>query len=96
MFAKPADLVPLFVCKIGLWQQIRSPFGSTDNIHSAAAYLKSVKDAGEEVKIFYLMEEAEEIFAGHHEESEEFDRELSVLMDFYEKGLENYKKWKAR
>ena len=71
-------------------------FGSTDNIHSAAAYLKSVKDAGEEVKIFYLMEEAEEIFAGHHEESEEFDRELSVLMDFYEKGLENYKKWKAR
>ncbi|MCR5773742.1 MAG: hypothetical protein K6G42_01530 [Lachnospiraceae bacterium] len=71
-------------------------FGKTDNIHSAAAYIRAVKEAGNEVKIFYLMDEAEEIFAGRHEESEEFDRELEVLLDFYEKGLENYKLWKAR
>ncbi len=70
-------------------------FGSVDNIHSAAAYLHAVKQAGEEVKIFYLMDEAEEIFAGRHQESDKFDQELKVLMDFYEKGLENYKKWKA-
>ena len=73
---------------------IRS-FGPVDNIHSAASYLKAVKDAGEQVQIFYLMDEAEEIFAGRHQESEEFDRQLQVLMDFYEKGLENYRKWKA-
>ena len=73
---------------------IRS-FGSVDNIHSAAAYLHAVKEAGEEVKIFYLMDEAEEIFAKRHGESERFDRELAVLMDFYQKGLDNYRKWKA-
>lgn len=71
-------------------------FGQTDNIHSAAAYIHAVKQAGNEVKIFYLMDEAEEIFAGRHEESEEFDRELEVLLDFYEKGMVNYGKWKAR
>ena len=26
----------------------------------------------------------------------EFDRELETLLDFYEKGLENYNLWKAR
>ena len=76
-------------------EAVRS-FGETDNIHSAAAYIHAVKAAGNEVKIFYLMDEAEEIFAGRHEESEEFDSELGVLLDFYEKGLENYNKWKAR
>ncbi|MBO5551470.1 MAG: hypothetical protein J5966_05880, partial [Lachnospiraceae bacterium] len=64
--------------------------------HSAAAYIHAVKAAGNEVKIFYLMDEAEEIFAGRHEESERFDSELEVLLKFYEKGLENYNKWKAR
>lgn len=76
-------------------EAIRS-FGEVDNIHSAASYIRAVKEAGNEVKIFYLMDEAEEIFAGRHEESEEFARELKVLLDFYEKGLENYKKWKAQ
>ncbi|MBR1875879.1 MAG: hypothetical protein IJ805_02085 [Lachnospiraceae bacterium] len=70
-------------------------FGSIDNIHSAASYLHAVKEAGEEVKIFYLMDEAEEIFAGRHKESEEFQKELKVLMDFYQKGLNNLRKWKA-
>ena len=65
-------------------------FGETDNIHSAASYIHAVKTAGSEVKIFYLMDEAEEIFAGRHEETEEFDAELKVLLDFYEKGLKNY------
>ncbi len=71
-------------------------FGEVDNMHSAASYIHAVREAGEEVKIFYLMDEAEEIFAKRHEESEEFDRELTKLLDFYEKGLENYDLWKAR
>ena len=64
--------------------------------YPAASYIHAVKEAGNEVKIFYLMDEAEEIFAGRHKETEEFERELSVLLDFYEKGLENYYRWKAR
>ncbi len=71
-------------------------FGEIDNIHSAASYIHAVKEAGSEVRIFYLMDEAEEIFAGRHKETEEFHKELSVLLDFYEKGLKNYKKWKDR
>ncbi|MCR5651457.1 MAG: hypothetical protein K6F86_09785 [Lachnospiraceae bacterium] len=76
-------------------EAVRS-FGTVDNIHSAASYLSAVKTAGEEVKIFYLMDEAEEIFAGRHKESPEFAGELEKLLRFYEKGLENYKSWKAR
>ena len=76
-------------------EAVRS-FGEVDNIHSAASYIHAVKAAGNEVKIFYLMDEAEEIFAGRHEESERFDSELETLLVFYEKGLENYNKWKAR
>lgn len=65
-------------------------FGQTDNIHSAAAYLHTVKEAGEKVKIFELMDQAEEIFAGKMERTPEFEAELDVLLDFFEKG---YKQW---
>ena len=56
-------------------QAIRE-FGEVDNLHSAAAYLEAVKDAGTEVRIFELMDGAEEIFAGRKEEDEEFDSML--------------------
>lgn len=65
-------------------------FGSVDSLHSAAAYLTTVKEAGAPVKIFELMDMAEQIFAGKASRSEDFEKELSVLADFYEKG---YEKW---
>lgn len=67
-------------------------FGPVDSLHSAAAYLETVRQAGSEVKIFYLMDEAEEIFAGRKERTEEFENELSKLADFYEKGYEQWLK----
>ena len=70
-------------------EAIRS-FGSIDNIHSAAAYLEAVKEAGAEVKIFELMDGAEDIFAGKTKETPEFDKMLQELLYFYEKG---YKRW---
>ena len=33
---------------------------------------------------------AEEIFAGKRERTEEFEKELDVLADFYEKGYERW------
>lgn len=71
-------------------------FGEVDSLHSAAAYIETVKQAGEEVKIFYLMDEAEKIFAGKAERSEEFERELDKLADFYEHGYEKYLEVKDR
>jgi len=65
-------------------------FGEVDSLHSAAAYLTTVKEAGEPVKIFELMDMAEQIFAGKAERTPEFEHELDVLADFYEKG---YEKW---
>ena len=70
-------------------EAIRS-FGEVDSLHSAAAYIETVKRAGCEVKIFELMDGAEEIFAGKKERSEEFDAMLDELMLFYEKGYERY------
>lgn len=70
-------------------EAIRS-FGEVDSLHSAAAYLTTVKQAGEPVKIFELMEEAEQIFAGKKERTPEFEKELDVLADFYEKGYETW------
>lgn len=70
-------------------EAIRS-FGEVDSLHSAAAYIETVKQAGSEVKIFYLMDEAEKIFAGKAERTKEFEAELDVLADFYEKGYERY------
>ncbi len=61
--------------------------------HSAAAYIETVKQAGEPVKIFELMDQAEEIFAGKKERDAAFDEMLDVLVDFFEKGYRNYLKW---
>ncbi len=77
----------------GVLRRFGEPVGDEElreMTHSAAAYIRTVKDAGEPVKIFELMEEAEQIFAGRRERSEVFEKELSVLADFYEKG---YDRW---
>ena len=70
-------------------EAIRS-FGEVDNMKSAAAYIEAVKEAGQEVKIFELMDGAEEIFAGRAKETPEFDKELEALLKMFEKG---YLKW---
>ncbi len=59
--------------------------------HSAAASIETVKQAGEPVKIFELMDGAEEIFVGRRERTKEFDDELDVLVDFFEKGYERFR-----
>lgn len=71
-------------------------FGEVDSMHSAAAYLETVKEAGTEVRIFYLMDEAERIFAGKTERTEEFEREMDKLADFFEKGYDMYLERKGR
>lgn len=78
-----------------LEKEIRD-FGEVESLHSAAAYLEAVKEAGTEVKIFELMDGAEEIFAGKKEESEEFDDMLRELLRFYEKGYERWLKGEIR
>ena len=70
-------------------------FGEVDSLHSAAAYIETVKRAGVPVKIFELMDGAEEIFAGKKQRTPEFDAMLDELMEFYEKGYSIYEKAKA-
>ena len=65
-------------------------FGPVDSLHSAACYIEAVKRAGSEVKIFELMDDADAIFAGKKERTQEFDDMLNELMVFYEKGYERY------
>ncbi len=65
-------------------------FGPVDSLHSAACYVEAVKRAGSEVKIFELMDDADAIFAGKKERTQEFDDMLNELIVFYEKGYERY------
>ncbi|MCR5421614.1 MAG: hypothetical protein K6E98_11445 [Lachnospiraceae bacterium] len=65
-------------------------FGETDNIHSCAAYLKTVKDVGFEIDLFYLMAKAEKILAGKEERDEKFDYQIEQLMSFYKSGYERW------
>ncbi|MCR4743949.1 MAG: hypothetical protein K5894_01815 [Lachnospiraceae bacterium] len=71
-------------------------FGPIDNIHSAASYIEAVKEAGCEMRIFELMDGAEEIFAGRKKEDAEFDNMLEELLKFYEKGYKNWLGGKVR
>ncbi len=74
-----------------LYDAIRS-FGPVDSLHSAASYIEAVKRAGSPVKIFELMEDADKIFSGKMQRTQEFDDMLDELIDFYEKGWANYQK----
>lgn len=74
-------------------EAIRS-FGEVDSLHSAAAYIEAVKRAGAPVKIFELMNDADDIFSGKKERTQEFDDMLDELLTFYEKGYERYLKAK--
>ena len=67
-------------------------FGPVDSLHAAASYVEAVKRAGAPVKIFELMDDADAIFAGKKERTQEFDDMLNELIVFYEKGYENYNK----
>ncbi len=65
-------------------------FGEIDNIHSCAAYLKTIKDVGFEIDLFYLMAKAEKILAHEEERDEKFNEQIEQLMKFYEAG---YARW---
>jgi len=65
-------------------------FGQVDSLHSAAAYVEAVKRAGAPVKIFELMNEADDVFAGKAKRDERFEEMLDELMIFYEKGYRRY------
>lgn len=65
-------------------------FGEIDNIHSCAAYLKTIKDIGVEIDLFYLMAQAEKILAGKEQEDEKFCEQISRLMEFYKTGYARY------
>ena len=67
-------------------------FGPVDSLHAAASYVEAVKRAGAPVKIFELMDDADAIFAGKKERTQEFDDMLNELIVFYEKGYDNYLK----
>lgn len=70
-------------------EAIRS-FGEVDSLHSAAAYIEAVKRAGAPVKIFELMNDADDVFSGKKERTKEFDDMLDELLTFYEKGYNRY------
>ena len=65
-------------------------FGEIDNIHSCAAYLKTIRDVGFEIDLFYLMAKAEKILAHEEERDEKFISQIDELMRFYEAG---YARW---
>ncbi|MCR5405373.1 MAG: hypothetical protein K6E88_01180 [Lachnospiraceae bacterium] len=67
-------------------------FGEIDNIHSCAAYLKTIKDVGFEIDLFYLMAKAEKILAHEEERDEKFVSQIDELMKFYEAG---YARWNS-
>ena len=65
-------------------------FGETDNMHSCAAYLQTIKDIGFEIDLFYLMDKAEKILGGKESEDEKFLHEIDQLERFYEAGYARY------
>lgn len=76
-------------------EAIRS-FGEVDSLHSAAAYIETVKRVGNPVKIFELMNDADDIFSGKKERTQEFEDMLDELVTFYEKGYRIYQDVKEK
>ena len=65
-------------------------FGEIDNIHSCAAYLKTIKDVGFEIDLFYLMAQAEKILAGKEKRDDKFNSQIATLMEFYKAGYTHW------
>ena len=65
-------------------------FGEIDNIHSCAAYLKTIKDVGFEIDLFYLMAQAEKILAGKEKPDDKFNSQITTLMEFYKAGYTHW------
>ena len=58
-----------------------------DNIHSCAAYIEAVKEAGVEIDYFSMMTEGEEILKGKKPMTEEYEKKINALYEFYDKAL---------
>lgn len=63
-------------------------FGKIENMHSCAAYIATVKEAGSEVKLKYLMSEGENILYNRKKISAEYENELAALEKFYENAYQ--------
>lgn len=70
--------------------ELLASFGVVDNIKSCAAYIAAVKSVGTEIRLRYLMEEGEEIIKGKKVISDDFQKQVEQLEDFFEKAYEKY------
>ena len=74
--------------------EFNQPF---DNLKECAAYIKTVEQFGENFDLTYLFEQGERIFRGMDTLDSEYEKQLSIMENFYLKGmkiskqLENYK-----
>ena len=64
--------------------------GNVDNIHSCAAYIKTVKEVGTELKINYLIDEGYKILENKSEITNEYKNEIDKLYEFYKKSFKIY------
>lgn len=70
--------------------ELLASFGVVDNIKSCAAYIAAVKSVGTEIRLKYLMDEGEEIIKGKKAISDDFQKQVEQLEDFFEKAYEKY------
>jgi len=66
-------------------------FGPIDNIKSCAAYIAAVKSVGTKINLKYLMAEGEAILKGDKILSDEYQKQIDQLSEFYEKAYVKYK-----
>jgi hypothetical protein len=77
------------VTKVDTFEKLASSFaefGEIDNIKSCAAYIAAVKSVGTEIDIKYLISESEAIINGDANVSEKFDKNIALLVSFYNKA----------
>jgi hypothetical protein len=67
-----------------------SSFGPVDNIHSCAAYISAIETIGTQLNLKYLMTEGEAILLEEKKTSEEFQKQIDQLSEFFEKAYESY------
>lgn len=69
-----------------------SSFSDTiDNIKSCAGYIAAIKSIGMEIDIKYLISEGEAILRSEKKMSDEFQKQIDQLLEFYKIAYENYK-----
>jgi len=65
---------------------ILSKLNNIENIHSCAAYIKTIKNLGQSIKIRFLVSEGELIVKGLSNISDEYRNEIAKLLKLYEQA----------